>query len=65
MNDSKACPCDEAHTTGFQALGVSKIHAPPKFAFNIRLRTLEVLIFPRVHSSVLGSLSVWPEGDKD
>ena len=58
-----ACPCDEAHHWFSSTWGQQNV-CSPKFAFNIRLRTLDVLIFPRVCSFVLGSPSVWPEGDK-
>lgn len=58
-----ACPCDEAHHW-FSSTWGQQNACSPKFAFNIRLRTLDVLIFPRLCSFVLGSPSVWPEGDK-
>lgn len=58
-----ACPCDEAHHW-FSSTWGQQNACSPTFAFNIRLRTLEVLIFPSVYSCVLGFPSVWPEGDK-
>ena len=58
-----ACPCDEAPHWFLSTWGQQNA-CSPKFAFNIRLRTLDVLIFPRLCSFVLGSASVWPEGDK-
>lgn len=52
-----ACPCDEAHHW-FSSTWGQQNACSPKFAFNIRLRTFDVLIFPRLCSFVLGSPSV-------